>query len=111
MDANFAAEALRVGDRMATEAAREAERMTAASETEKWRVAQLDRKLAPKAVCGLGLFSVTGPSTLSSLWTVHGMMEVLDVLNTGRRRRLSEKEEVRIVEESLSGPKFPPSTR
>jgi len=40
---------------------------------------------------------------MGSLWTVHGMLEVMDVVDTGRRRRFSVGEKVRIVEESLSG--------
>ena len=39
-----------------------------------------------------------------SFWTVHGMLEVMDVVDTGRRRRFSVAEKIRIVEESLSGP-------
>lgn len=39
-----------------------------------------------------------------SFWTVHGMLEVMEVVETGRRRRFSVAEKVRIVEESLSGP-------
>ena len=34
------------------------------------------------------------------------MLEILDVTNTGRRRRFSLAEKIRIVEESLSGPKL-----
>jgi transposase len=34
---------------------------------------------------------------------VHGMMEVMDVVDTGLRRWFSDGEKVRIVEESLSG--------
>ena len=45
-----------------------------------------------------------------SLWTVHGMMEVMDVVDTGRRRRFSDSEKVRIVEESLSGPNLARAT-
>lgn len=39
-----------------------------------------------------------------SFWTVHGMLDVMDVVDTGRRRRFSVAEKIRIVEESLSGP-------
>ena len=45
-----------------------------------------------------------------SFWTVHGMLEVMDVVETGRRRRFSVAEKVRIVEESLSGPNLVRST-
>ena len=38
-----------------------------------------------------------------SFWTVDGMLEVMDVVDTGRRRRFSVAEKIRIVEESLSG--------
>lgn len=38
-----------------------------------------------------------------SFWTVHGMLQVMDVVDTGRRRRFSVAEKIRIVEESLSG--------
>ena len=45
-----------------------------------------------------------------SFWTVHGMLEVMDVVDTGRRRRFSVAEKIRIVEESLSGPNMVRST-
>lgn len=45
-----------------------------------------------------------------SFWTVHGMLEVMDVVETGRRRRFSVVEKIRIVEESLSGPNLVRST-
>ena len=45
-----------------------------------------------------------------SFWTVHGMLEVMDVVDTGRRRRFSVAEKTRIVEESLSGPNMVRST-
>lgn len=45
-----------------------------------------------------------------SFWTVHGMLEVMDIVETGRRRRFSVAEKVRIVEESLSGPNLVRST-
>lgn len=45
-----------------------------------------------------------------SFWTGHGMLEVMDVVETGRRRRFSVAEKVRIVEESLSGPNLVRST-
>ena len=45
-----------------------------------------------------------------SFWTVHGMLEVMDVVETGRRRRFSVAEKIRIVEESLSGPNLVRST-
>lgn len=45
-----------------------------------------------------------------SFWTVHGMLEVMDVVETGRRRRFSMAEKGRIVEESLSGPNLVRST-
>lgn len=45
-----------------------------------------------------------------SFWTVHGMLEVMDIVDTGRRRRFSVAEKVRIVEESLSGPNLVRST-
>lgn len=45
-----------------------------------------------------------------SFWTVHGMLEVMDVVDTGRRRRFSVAEKVRIVEESLLGPNMARST-
>ncbi|WP_444465167.1 transposase [Rhodobacter capsulatus] len=38
------------------------------------------------------------------------MLEILDVTNTGRRRRFSLAEKIRIVEESLSGPKLARAT-
>ena len=38
-----------------------------------------------------------------SFWTVDGMLEVMDVVDTGRRRRFSVAEKIRLVEESLSG--------
>lgn len=38
------------------------------------------------------------------------MLEILDVTNTGRRRRFSLAEKLRIVEESLSGPKLARAT-
>ena len=47
---------------------------------------------------------------MGSLWTVHGMMEILDVVDTGRRRRFSVSEKIRIVEESLAGPNLARST-
>ena len=47
---------------------------------------------------------------MGSLWTVHGMLEVMDVVDTGRRRRFSREEKIRIVEESLSGPKLARAT-
>jgi transposase len=47
---------------------------------------------------------------MGSIWTVHGMMEILDVVDTGRRRRFSVAEKVRIVEESLAGPNLARST-
>ena len=45
-----------------------------------------------------------------SFWTVHGMLQVMDVVDTGRRRRFSVAEKIRIVEESLSGPNMVRST-
>ena len=45
-----------------------------------------------------------------SIWTVHGMIEILDVVDTGRRRRFSVSEKIRIVEESLAGPNLARST-
>lgn len=45
-----------------------------------------------------------------SFWTVHGMLEVMDVVDTGRRRRFSVGEKIRIVAESLSGPNMVRST-
>jgi transposase len=45
-----------------------------------------------------------------SFWTVHGMLEVMDVVDTGRRRRFSVAEKIRLVEESLSGPNMVRST-
>jgi transposase len=45
-----------------------------------------------------------------SIWTVHGMIEILDVVDTGRRRRFSISEKIRIVEESLAGPNLARST-
>ncbi len=47
---------------------------------------------------------------MGSLWTVRGMIEVLDVVDTGRRRRFSVAEKVRIVEERLAGPNLARST-
>lgn len=47
---------------------------------------------------------------MGSFWTVHGMLEVMDVVDTGRRRRFSVAEKIRIVEESLSGPNMVRST-
>ena len=47
---------------------------------------------------------------MGSIWTVHGMIEVLDVVDTGRRRRFHVAEKVRIVEESLAGPNLARST-
>lgn len=47
---------------------------------------------------------------MGSLWTVHGMIEILDVVDTGRRRRFSVSEKIRIVEESLAGPNLARST-
>ena len=44
-----------------------------------------------------------------SFWTVHGMLEVMDVVDTGRRR-FSIAEKIRIVEESQSGPNMVRST-
>lgn len=44
------------------------------------------------------------------IWTVDGMMETLDVLDTGRRRRFGISEKIRIVEESLAGPNLARST-
>ncbi len=38
------------------------------------------------------------------------MMEILDVTNTGRRRRFSVAEKIRIVEESLAGPNLARAT-
>lgn len=38
------------------------------------------------------------------------MLEILDVTNTGRRRRFSLAEKIRIVEESLSGPNMARAT-
>lgn len=38
------------------------------------------------------------------------MLEILDVTNTGRRRRFSLAEKIRIVEESFSGPKLARTT-
>ncbi|WP_444453796.1 IS66-like element accessory protein TnpA [Rhodobacter capsulatus] len=38
------------------------------------------------------------------------MLQILDVTNTGRRRRFSLAEKIRIVEESLSGPKLARAT-
>ena len=38
------------------------------------------------------------------------MLEVMDVVDTGRRRRFSVAEKIRIVEESLSGPNMVRST-
>ena len=45
-----------------------------------------------------------------SFWTMHGMLEVMDVVDTGRRRRFSIAEKIRIVEESQSGPNMVRST-
>lgn len=47
---------------------------------------------------------------MGSIWTVHGMIEILDVVDTGRRRRFSVAEKIRIVEESLAGPNLARST-
>ena len=47
---------------------------------------------------------------MGSLWTVHGMLEVMDVVDTGRRRRFSREEKIRIVEESFSGPNMARAT-
>ena len=47
---------------------------------------------------------------MGSIWTVRGMIEVLDVVDTGRRRRFSVAEKVRIVEERLAGPNLARST-
>lgn len=47
---------------------------------------------------------------MGSIWTVHGMIEILDVVDTGRRRRFSVAEKMRIVEESLAGPNQARST-
>lgn len=47
---------------------------------------------------------------MGSIWTVHGMIEILDIVDTGRRRRFSVSEKVRIVEESLVGPNLARST-
>lgn len=44
------------------------------------------------------------------IWTVHGMIEVMDVVETGRRRRFSPEEKIRIVEESLAGPNLTRAT-
>jgi transposase len=38
------------------------------------------------------------------------MMEIMDVVDTGRRRRFSVGEKIRIVEESLSGPNLARAT-
>jgi transposase len=45
-----------------------------------------------------------------SFWTVHGMLEVMDVVDTGRRRWFSMAEKIPIVEGSLSGPNMVRST-
>ncbi len=52
---------------------------------------------------GLGVHMV-------SFWTLYGTLEVMDVVDTGRRRRFSVAELIRIVEESLSGPNMVRST-
>ncbi|WP_110807477.1 IS66-like element accessory protein TnpA [Rhodobacter viridis] len=38
------------------------------------------------------------------------MLEVMDVVDTGRRRRFSREEKIRIVEESFSGPNMARAT-
>ena len=45
-----------------------------------------------------------------SLWTVHGMLEVMDVVDAGVRRWFSVEEQIRIVEERLSWPNMVRST-
>ncbi|WP_111467535.1 transposase [Cereibacter changlensis] len=47
---------------------------------------------------------------MGSIWTVHGMIEILDVVNSGRRRRFRVAEKMRIVEEGLAGPNQARST-